>query len=302
MSTRANTLVLVALILLAPMGATAQSTIPGAPSNAPARTTVDVVQKADDISDRIETVRENFDMLANYLREQKIEDSLGKYLNRIGAEPSANQVHIFYVQAYMTDSGAVYLKDYQYLTNGKTGEDALRESFTVEHAPGTEDRLESVPAGQKLVGIYVTATSENSTSFSVRGITMDKEYYQKIRKEGLELRSTRAAARAEALRIADIRMARIAAHAAGEARARENFARDILRGPPRSGVEIEQTGPLRDFNNPVFGSSMIFQPSPTVGPSQAPQFDPLMVPVAHPAIKFDQPPPQPGSVIVNPQD
>ena len=194
----------------------AQSKIPGAPSNAPPR--ADVTSKGEGIADKVGAVFDNVDMWSSYFRQEKISDRLTDYLNQIGAKPAVGEVHVFYVQALTDDNGSVDLEDFQYLANGKTVEDALRKFFAVEHAPGTEDRIDPTPNGTKLVGIYVTATSEDG-KFVIRGGPLSKEYYQKLRQEGLALRDKRAKDLAEAQRIEAIRQKRSANHAAGDAEA-----------------------------------------------------------------------------------
>jgi hypothetical protein len=109
--------------------------------------------RADGIAEKIETFFENVNLWASDFREKTIQKQLEDYLNRIGAGPTAGEVHIFYVQAFTNDQGVVSLNDFQYLTHGKTSAAALRESFTLEHAPGTEARLVGVPNGMRLVGI-----------------------------------------------------------------------------------------------------------------------------------------------------
>jgi hypothetical protein len=265
----------------------AQSKISGAPSNAPPRVT-DVTDHAESIGDKVEVVFENINLVANYLREEKIRNRLEDYLNQIGAKPTAGEVHIFHVQALMNDTNVVDLKDFQYLTNGKTSEDALRESFAIEGAPGNEDRLYGVPQGSRLVGIYVTATPEGG-KFAIRGGTLSKEYYQKIRQEGLALRDKRAKERAEAERIESIRQQRAATHAASDPAAHAQLKRDISRGPLPPGPALFPSGP------PAMSSPTTYLPPTRSGPQTT--VTPMAPsPAAHPPVPFNQPasPPNPG--------
>lgn len=116
--------------------AQAQSKIPGAPSNAPPRVT-DATGHAEGIADKIEAVFQNVQMLADYVRQEKIAKRLEDYLKQMGAKPTPGEIHLFHVRALIYDSGYVELKDFQYLTKGKTVEDALRESFTLDNAPAS---------------------------------------------------------------------------------------------------------------------------------------------------------------------
>ncbi len=274
--------------------ALAQSTIPGAPSNAPPRVTV--TGRADGIADKVETFFENVNMWANHIRQEKIKGRLENYLNQIGAKPTPGEVHIFFVQALTNDSGYVELTDFQYLTYGKTAEDALRESFTLEHSPGTEDRLDATRSGMRLAGIYVTATPEDG-KFAIRGGSLSRDYYEKIRQEGLALRDKRAKERSEAERIEAIRKKRAATHAASDASAHAQLKRDIERGPLPPGPALFPPGPPSDTAPPVYlpPTQTGSQPTATPAPSQ---------PSAHPRVPFDKPapntPPADGPAIPGP--
>ena len=137
--------------------------------------------------------------------EAKIASSLERYLDQAGIKPAPGEVHIFYIQGFTDDNGVVVLKDFQYLSKGNTFEDALRESFTLEHAP-TKSRLDAILHGERLVGIYAMATAENG-KIAIRGGSLSPDFYRRVRREGLALRDARDQEQAEA--------------AAQEARARE---------------------------------------------------------------------------------
>jgi hypothetical protein len=264
----------------------AQSKVPGAPSNAPPRT--DVTTKAEDIANNVGAFFDNADMWSNYVRQEKISTRLTDYLNQIGAKPTAGEIHIFYVQALIRDNGSVNLEDFQYLANGKSVEDALRESFAVENAPGSE-RLDAKPLSANLVGIFVTATPEDG-KFVIRGGPLSKEFSQKIRQEGFALHDKRAKDLAEAQRIEGIRQKRAANHAAGDVEAHRQLQVARERGPPRSGVELSGSGPPSAKPPDL---KVYLPPTKSGSQSAASPAVPLQsLPVAHPPVKFNQPPPR----------
>ncbi|ANY85546.1 hypothetical protein BB934_45860 (plasmid) [Microvirga ossetica] len=266
------------------VSALAQSRIPGAPSNAPP-IGVDVTGRAEGIADTIENIFDNVNLWTSHFREEKIKGRLGDYLGRIGAKPTSGEIHLFYVQA-LVGNGSVELRDFQYLTHGKTYEDALRESFALENAPGTEDRLEGTRPGTRLEGIYVSATPQDG-NFAIRAGSLSKDYYQKIRQEGFALRDRRAKELAEAQRIQAIRQQRAATHAASDPAAAKQLRDARAKGPPRSGVEIEASRPSPHAARTVYlppTRSGPSNPQPTIAPA-------LTSPPAHPRVPFNQPPP-----------
>lgn len=285
MAARSIAFGLLAILLVGPRSyVLAQSEIPGAPSNAPPRVK-DVTARAEGIGDKIEAIFFNVEIAENYFREEKIKNRLNGYLDQIGAKPGAGETHIFYVQALVANGRVTELKDFQYLTNGKTGEDALRESFTIDKSPGTEDRLNAVDGatkGARLVGLYVTASPEEG-KFAIRGMSFTPDYYQKIQKEGLALREQRAKARAEEERIRAIRQQRAATHAANDQAARAQLQRDLARGPLPPGPAMFPPGP------PSSGLPTIYLP-PTTSAAQPSLAPTPSAPVAHPAVPFDPPP------------
>lgn len=287
--------VFAALLAAHPAPASGQSKIPGAPSNAP-KIGVDVTGHAEGIGDKIEAVFFNIDMVATYLREEKIKGHLAEYLREIGAKPTPGEVHLFYVQALLNDSGnVVELRDYQYLTHGKTTVDAIRESFTLEGAPGTEDKLHAILPGTRLAGVYVSA-HPNGDGYIIIGGSLTKEFYQKIRQEGLALRETRAKERAEAERIQEKRQQMAATHSANDGAAHAQLARDTAKGPLPPGPALFPS------EVPQLGSTVYLPPTKSgpmvnAGPAQAPT-----KPAVHPPVKFSPPPPSTKPVEVGPLD
>lgn len=262
--------------------ADAQSRIPGAPSNAPP-IGVDVTGRAEDIGDKIQNVFENVDMVANYVRGERINTRLSEYLTQMGAKPTLGQIHLFYVQALVREDGQIDdLVDFQYLTQGKTTVDALRESFALETAPGTEDRIDPTRSGTRLEGIYVTARSDGG-KFAFTGGSLTKDFYWKIRQEGLALRDQRTKERAEAERIERIKAQRRASHAANDEAAKENLRRDRARGPLPPGPASFPPGAPPDRASPIG------LPPTRTGPRPDADAPSLTPPAAHPRVRFDHP-------------
>ncbi|SEH88718.1 hypothetical protein SAMN02799636_04289 [Methylobacterium sp. 275MFSha3.1] len=278
------------ILVLCPGVVFAQSKIPGAPSNAPPR--VDLSGRADGIADKIENVFENINMVANFVREAQIKNTILSYLNDNGIKPEARDVHVFYVRAETNDSNAVYLKDYQYLAKGKGYSDAMRESFAVEDAPGTVDRLDAVRKGMHIIGIYVTASSENG-QFEIRGGSLSGEQYNKFRTEGLALRDERAKEKIESDRIQRIRQERAATHSSGQQRA----VNEINRANERSRDEGRYVPKLPSARDVIFGprpdspgQNAGNQPqSPSASDSNRPSTTISSSAASRPVVSFDAP-------------
>ncbi|MGV4796303.1 hypothetical protein [Rhizobium sp. F40D2] len=253
------------------------------PSAAP-KIGVDVTGRAEDIGDKIEAVFFNIDMVATYLREEKIKGRLGDYLKEIGAKPTPGEVHLFYIQSLVDANGnVVELRDFQYLTHGKTTVDAIKESFTLEDAPGTQDRIDPLLPGTRLEGIYVSAHSD-SDGYIIRGGSLNKDFYQKIRAEGLVLREQRAKDRAETKRLEEKLQKLRGAHAASDASAKAQLERDRARGPLPPGPALFPPGPPA-------GSPTVYLPPTKTDQASNMEIGPLInPPAAHPRVPFNPPP------------
>lgn len=260
----------------------AQSKYP-MPSAAP-KIGVDVTGRAEGIEDKVETTFANIDMAGSYRTQERIKNRLGEYLKKIGAVPTSGQVHVFYVQATMNAQGRIIgLKDFQYLTHGKTTIDAIRESFTLDGAPGVQARMYNLKTGTSLAGIYVSA-HPNGDGFIIRGGSLTPAFYQKIREEGLAIRDTRQKERAETKRIEEKRQQLVTAHAATDDEARRRLERDLNRPPLPPGPALSSA---EDLGAP----SVIYLPPTRVDSAPVMSVSPTTsAPTAHPPVSFDQSP------------
>lgn len=260
----------------------AQSRYP-MPSAAP-KIGVDPTERAEGIEEKIETIFANIDMFENYRRQSTIEERLVSYLEEIGAKPTPGQVHLFYVQATVNAHGKITgLKDFQYLSHAKNTVDAIRESFTLEGAPGAHARMYSLKTGATLAGIYVSAHPEGS-KYIITGGSLTPAFYQKIRNEGLALREAREKQRAEEKRIADKRENLATAHAAGHQKAVDQYVRDVSRGPLPPGPALSSAGDMT-------GAPTVYLPPTRGGSAPAAQVAPTITPpAAHPPVLFDSAP------------
>lgn len=222
-------------------------------------------------------------MYTNYMRQEQIKGTLERYLTQIDAKPTAGQVQLFYVQALVGDKGYVELKDFQYLTHGKTTVDAMRESFALGGAPGTEDRLDRTGPGMRLEGIYVTAYPEGE-KFEIRGGPLTKDFYAKIHQEGMALRDQRAKERAEAQRIQALRDKHVSDYAAGDPAARARLQRDLARKPLPPGPVIFPSGAPAGRGDATSMTPTRSGPQPTMTATPFPS-----VPIAHPRVPFNAP-------------
>ncbi|SCY80801.1 hypothetical protein [Paracoccus tibetensis] len=243
--------------------------------------------RAGAVADRVEAVFLNASMISDYLRQNQIKDRLESYLKEIGARPKFGEVHVFYVQATMNGQGAITeVKDFQYLTYGKTTVDAIRESFALDGAPGEQPTIYSLNSETKIVGIYVSAYP-GSNGFTITGGPLTPRFYHRIRSEGLALRDERDKKRAEAKRIGEKLEQLRAAHRSSHQQAIENIARDRRGSPLPSGPALSSSGLLD-------ADSQIYLPPTQTGTARGMNITPRPLSrAAHPPVRFDRAPAPP---------
>ena len=241
--------------------------------------------RAEATADRVEAIFSNADMLGDYFRQNKIDRRLAAYLEEIGATPTPHQVHVFYVQAIVNAQGRVtQLKDFQYLTHGRTTVDAIRESFTLEGAPGVQSRMYNLKTGTNLIGIYVSAHPEDN-KFVIRGGPLTPAFYQEIREEGQALRVAREKERTEARRIEQKREELAAAYRRTHQEAINNLVADLRKSPLPPGPALSSSQPLSAY------PPVVYPPPPQTGSAlDRPITDTLLPPAAHPPVIFEQAP------------